>query len=141
MDLKGNEFSSYQLIGKPVLLNYWAIYCAPCVAEMPELNLLKEKYGDKMNFIALTENTCKDDDLIKFLEKHPFNYYILQNAENYKKTLKISAIPRNIFIDKDGYIRYIQGNFPNTAFDPHEGIKEYDDNNYFVKIIEELIKK
>ena len=141
IDLKGNEFSSSQLIGKPTLLNYWAIYCAPCVAEMPELNGLKVKYGDKMNFIALTENTCKDDDLIKFLEKHPFNYYILQNAENYKKTLKISAIPRNLFIDRDGYIRYIQGNFPYTALDPENGIKKYDDNNYFVKIIEELIKK
>lgn len=53
-----------------------------------------------MNFMDLTENTCKDDDLIKFLEKHSFNYYILQNAENYKKkTLKIGAIPRNLFID------------------------------------------
>ncbi|WP_187774930.1 TlpA family protein disulfide reductase [Pedobacter sp. BS3] len=137
-DLRGDEFSSSQLIGKSALLNYWAIYCVPCVAEMPELNKLKEKYGDKMNFVAFTENTCKDDDLIKFLEKHPFNYYILQNAENYKKTLKISAIPRNLFIDKEGYVRYIQGNFPYTAFDLEKGIKKYDDNNYFVKIIEEL---
>jgi cytochrome c biogenesis protein CcmG, thiol:disulfide interchange protein DsbE len=79
--------------------------------------------------------------LINFLEEHPFNYYILQNAENYKKTLKISSVPRNIFIDKTGYIRYIQGNFPYTALDPKNGIKKYEDNNYFVKIIEELIKK
>lgn len=141
IDLKGNEFSSSQLIGKPTLLNYWAIYCTPCIAEMPELNGLKEKYGDKMNFIALTENTCRDDDLINFLEKHPFNFYILQNAENYKKILKISAIPRNLFIDKDGYIRYIQGNFPYTELDMQKGIKKYDGNNYFVKIIEELLKK
>jgi Thiol-disulfide isomerase and thioredoxins len=141
IDLNGNEFSSSHLIGKPTLLNYWAIYCAPCVAEMPELNGLREKYGDRMNFIALTENTCKDDDLIKFLEKHPFNYHILQNAENYKRTLKISAIPRNLFIDKEGYIRYIQGNFPYTALDPENGIKKFDENNYFVRIIEELIKK
>jgi len=141
IDLKGNKFSASHLVGKPTLLNFWAINCAPCIAEIPELNGLKQKYGDKMNFIALTENTCKDDDLIKFLEKHPFNYYMLQNAGNYKKTLKISAIPRTIFIDKDGYIRYIQGNFPYTAYDPKKGIKEYDDDNYFVKIIEELIKK
>ena len=139
IDLKGNEFSSSQLMGKPTLLNYWATYCVPCVAEMPELNGLKEKYGDQMNFIALTENTCKDDHLIEFLEKHPFNYYILQNAERYKKTLKIAAIPRNLFIDKEGYVRYIQGNFPYTALDIQKRIKKYDDNNYFVKIIEELI--
>jgi thiol-disulfide isomerase/thioredoxin len=93
-DINGNEFSSSLLIGKPALLNFWAIYCGPCVAEIPELNGLKEKYGDRMNFLALTENTCKDDDLIKFLEKHPFNYHILQDAEIYLKTLKISALPR-----------------------------------------------
>jgi acyl-CoA-binding protein len=69
------------------------------------------------------------------------NDYILQNAENYKKTLKISAIPRNLFIDKEGYIRSIQGNFPYTAYDPQKGIKKYDDDNYFIRIIEELIKK
>ncbi|MGV3508453.1 MAG: TlpA family protein disulfide reductase [Sphingobacteriaceae bacterium] len=140
-DLKGNAFSSENLMGKPALLNYWAIYCGPCIAEMPELSELKNRYGSEMNFIALTENTCKDDDLLSFLDKHPFNYYILQNAANYKRTLKIDAIPRNIFVDKDGYIRYIQSNFPYTKFDPANGIREYDKNNYFVKIIEELIKR
>lgn len=140
-DLNGNKFSSFQLIGKPTLLNYWAIYCAPCVAEIPELNKLKEKYGDRMNFIALTENICKDDDLIEFTGKHPFNFILLENAEFYKKSLKIRAIPRNLFIDKEGYIRYIQGNFPYIPFDPQKGTKEYNDNNYFVKIIEELIEK
>lgn len=140
-DLNGKEFSSSQLIGKPTLLNFWAIYCSPCVAEIPEMNGLKEKYGDKMNFIALADNTCEEDDLIKFLEKHPFNYQILQNAENYKKALKISSLPRNFFIDRDGYIRYIQGNFPYTVLDLSKGIKKYDDNNYFVRIIEELIKQ
>ena len=140
LDLKGKEFSSTELAGKPTLLNYWAIYCGPCIAEMPELSELKDRYGSEMNFISLTENTL-DDGLIKFLEKHPFNYYILQNAGNYKKTLKIGAIPRNIFIDKEGYVRYIQPNFPYTKYDPENGIREYDKNNYFVKIIEELIKK
>ena len=140
-DMNDNEFSSSQLIGKPALLNYWSTYCAPCVEEIPQLNDLKVKYGDKMNFIALTESTCKKDSLTNFFEKHPFNFYILQNADKYKMTLKIGAIPINIFIDKDGYIRYIQRNFPYSVYDPEKGIKLYDSNNYFVKIIEELVKK
>jgi len=139
-DLSGNVFSSTQLIGKPALINYWAIYCGPCVFEFPQLDELKAKYGDKMNFIAITENTCAGDDLKKFLEKHPFNFYILENGENYKKTLKIGAIPRNIFIDKNGYIRYIQSNFPYEKIDLKTGGRKYSNNNYFVKIIEELIR-
>lgn len=142
-DLQGKDFSFSQLSGKPTLLNIWAIRCPPCVMEIPELNLLKERYGEKMNFIALTENTCKEDSLSKFIERHPFNFVILQNAEYYKKNiLKISSIPRTLFIDKDGYIRYIQANFPYTAIDLKKGIKQYDlNNNYFVTIIEKLIKE
>ena len=139
MDLKGHAFSSSQLMGKPALINYWAIYCGPCIAEFPQLDELKAKYGNKMNFIAITENTCAEDNLKNFFEKNPFNFYILENGENYKKTLKISGIPRNIFIDKDGYIRYIQANFPYEIINLKTGEKKYSNNNFFVKIIEELI--
>lgn len=137
-DLKGNAFSSAELMGKPTLINFWATYCAPCIAEMPQLSELKERYGSEMNFLALTENKCVEDDLINFLIKHPFNYYILQNAEDYKRSIKVDAIPRNIFIDREGYIRYIQAGLPYIKSDPANGISDYH-NNYFVKIIEELI--
>ena len=138
MDLDGKLFSSSKLIGKPTLLNYWAIYCGPCIAEFPQLDELKTKYGNKMNFVAIAENTCPGDTLKNFLKKHPFHFFMLENGERYKKTLKIGAIPRNIFIDKDGYIRYIQGNFPYEALNMETGERKYSDNNYFVKIIEEL---
>jgi len=139
MDLDGKLFSSSKLIGKPTLLNYWAIYCRPCVAEFPQLDALKTKYGTQMNFVAIAEDTCPGDTLKSFLKKHPFHFFMLKNGERYKKTLKIGAIPRNIFIDKDGYIRYIQGNFPYDALNMETGERKYADNNYFVKIIEELI--
>ena len=138
MDLDGKLFSSSKLIGKPTLLNYWAIYCGPCVAEFSQLDELKTKYGNKMNFVAIAEDTCPGDTLKSFLKKHPFHFFMLKNGEWYKKTLKIGAIPRNIFIDKDGYIRYIQGNFPYEALNMETGERKYSDNNYFVKIIEEL---
>lgn len=140
-DLEGVEFTSSRLIGKPTLINFWATYCGPCIAEMPELSRLKEKYGEKMNFLGLTENDSRTDKLVSFLYAHPFNYYILQNAQEYKSMLKISAIPRNIFVDKNGYVRYIKGNFPYIKYDPAEGVREYDENNEFVKVIENLIKE
>ncbi|SMO53469.1 TlpA family protein disulfide reductase [Solitalea koreensis] len=138
-DLNGNEFSSTQLIGKPSLINLWAIACKPCVEEIPKLNELKERYGDKMNFVAITENTCAKDDLKNFLIRKPFNFEMLENGEEYKKTLKIPALPRNIFVDKEGFIRYIQRNYP---FDINRETGEtiYPVNNYFLTIIEELIK-
>ncbi|MDF3076428.1 MAG: alkyl hydroperoxide reductase/Thiol specific antioxidant/Mal allergen [Sphingobacteriaceae bacterium] len=140
-DLEGKEFSSSQMLGKPTLINFGATYCGPCIAEMPDLSRLKEKYSEKMNFLGLTENRKVDHKLVSFLNEHPFNYQILQNAEEYKKALKIGAIPRNIFVDRNGYIRYIKGNFPVTKSDSAKVAREYDENNYFVRIIEKLIKE
>ena len=133
-DIEGNEFSSFQLIGKPTLINFWAISCSPCVAEIPDLNKLEEKYGTLMNFVAITDMSCDKDRMNLFLEKKPFNFKLLyDNLTEYKKNLGVKSIPRNIFIDKEGYIRYIK-----SGYNPINYLKEKDQ---FLNIIEELIKK
>lgn len=140
-DLEGVLFNSSKLMGKPALINYWAIYCKPCIEEMPQLNKLKKKYDSKMNFIALAENTCEKDNLKGFIETHPFDFYNLENAYEYKKTLKIGAIPVNLFIDKKGYIRYIQGNYPIESYNKETNEYIYSENNFFTKIIEKLLSE
>lgn len=136
-NMDGMEISSAELLGKPTLINFWAINCAPCIAEMPQLSRLKERYKDKMNFISITENSKKRDDLAKFLYSKDFNFQVLELGEAYKKELRIKAIPKNLFIDEKGILRYIQGNYPLRS---KSEIVEIDDkDNYFTKIINELI--
>ncbi|WP_339625591.1 TlpA disulfide reductase family protein [uncultured Winogradskyella sp.] len=60
ISLAGNQ-------SKPTLINLWFIQCPGCIAEMPALNRLKEKYEDKVNFISLTFE--QEDDVRKFLKK------------------------------------------------------------------------
>ena len=137
-EIGGKEVSLSQLLGKPTLINFWAIYCGPCIAEMPQLSQLKEKYKEKMNFISITENSANDDHLVDFLKDKNFNFAVLENGQLYKNELKLRALPRNLFLDKDGVLRYIQVNYPvngnSTPLDLN------DKGNYFTKIIEELIK-
>mgnify|MGYP001602847051 CR=1 FL=1 len=137
-ELAGNEVSSVQLLGKPTLINFWATYCGPCIAEMPQLSKLKEKYKDKMNFISITENSATGDNLKDFLQDKNFNFQVLEGGEAYKQALKISVIPKNLFLDKDGVLKYIEGNYP---VDKNSTPIDIDDKaNFFTKIIEELIK-
>lgn len=137
--LSGGEISLDQLLGKPTLINFWATYCGPCIAEMPQLSRLKEKYKDKMNFISITENNAVSDNLKDFLKDKDFNFEVLENAITYKRELKIDAIPKNLFLDKDGVLKYIEGNYPlgngGTPIDID------DEKNLFTKIIKELISK
>jgi thiol-disulfide isomerase/thioredoxin len=138
-DMDGVKVSSSTLLGKPILINFWATSCGPCVAEMPQLSRLKEKYKEQMNFISITENTADEDNLKAFLENKDFNYQVLDGGESYKKELKIRAIPRNLFIDKKGVLRYIQANYPLNA--DRTFVLLGSNDNFFTKIIEKLIKE
>ena len=48
-----------QFQGKPVVLNFWATWCPPCIQEMPSLVQLQKQLGDKVTILAVSED---DDD-------------------------------------------------------------------------------
>ena len=51
---EGKNISENKLIGKPSIINFWFIGCAPCVRELPYFKKLKTKFGNKLNYIAIT---------------------------------------------------------------------------------------
>jgi thiol-disulfide isomerase/thioredoxin len=142
-DLNDKSFSSSQLIGKPTLINIWGIYCRGCIVEMPELNKLKQEYEGKVNFIAICSDGYPSDSIKVFLKKHSFNYYHLVGGFDYCfKTLKISGIPLNLFIDKNGYIREIRSVMQLSSNRPVGNQLNNPDysNLEFGKILEKLLK-
>ena len=57
------------------MLNFWFIGCKPCVAEIPDLNKIKEKFKDKdVAFFAVTFDSKKK--LEEFVIKKPFDFYL-----------------------------------------------------------------
>lgn len=95
---------------KPTLINLWFIGCIGCVEEIPALNRLKEKYADKVNFVALTFD--EKASVVQFLKKKKFNYLHIPNCEDFINEIGSYPYPENIFIDRNGTIRYIEGGLP-----------------------------
>lgn len=88
--------------GKPVLVNYWATWCAPCIAEMPDLQKLFTDYKDKVDFYFITSEEPKV--VRSFLEKENYNlpvYYFLSSPPDL---LKSSSLPTTFLIDAEGKI-------------------------------------
>jgi len=89
------------LKGKIVVINWWATNCAPCIAEIPGLNKLVEKYDD-IEFVSIVNDK---KNLEAFLKKHEFNYKNYLGDEDILGILG-DAFPRNIILNRIGTIVY-----------------------------------
>lgn len=104
-DLRGKEVSLSDLKGKRVFVNFWATWCPPCKAEMPELEKLYQETKDS-DLVIIAVDLGEDKATVqKFIEKNKYNFQVLLDTNNEAAALYgIRSIPTSYFIDKDGYI-------------------------------------
>ncbi len=90
--------------GEPKLLNIWASWCIPCIAEAPQLEALKEE-GVEIIGIAIRDTP---EDVTRFLERHGNPYTRIGADEISALMLEIGAsgVPETYVIDGQGNIRY-----------------------------------
>lgn len=74
-DSNDQPFDPKQLKGKPVVINFWATWCAPCVKEMPLLSALSEEIGDEAVFLGISLD--KLEKVKRFTDKAPVAYPLL----------------------------------------------------------------
>jgi thiol-disulfide isomerase/thioredoxin len=127
-DLDGKLFNSNQLIGKPTLINFWQTNCRGCIAEMPQLDILKEKYKDSVNFISISND--RKDFIIMLLSSRGFTFKQLLDDQDYiKETLNISGFPTNLFLDRKGILREIKNSYEVDTLRLHDTgyLDEYEE--------------
>lgn len=89
---------------KPVYLNFWASWCPYCVEEMPAIEEMYKKYGDRLHFAAVTVDQEKED-AAAFVQKQRLTLPIYTGDLNKIGTkFNLDAIPRSVLIGKDGRI-------------------------------------
>ena len=94
--------------GKVVFINFWATWCAPCVAEMPSIEELYGKYKDNPDVVfAMINLEMKEDKVRKFINKKEFTFPIyFPNETRLPKIYESSGIPTTFVLDKEGFIAY-----------------------------------
>ncbi len=90
--------------GGPKLLNIWASWCLPCIAEAPQLEALKEE-GVEIIGIAIRD---KPEDVAQFLERHgnPYTRIAADEISSLMIEIGASGVPETYVIDGAGNIRY-----------------------------------
>lgn len=138
VDIDGNRANSKDLKDRVIFLNFWFTRCAPCIAEMPELNQIKEMY--KNQEIAFISMAPEEESLIKaFLKKHPFTFQHIADADDFLKLFG-TGFPKNILIDKEGIIRYIGGGLVSVYAKNHDN-RDLSESVILEKLEELLSKK
>jgi len=101
-DLENREFTFEEVKGKVVLINFWATWCPPCVAEMPSLQDLYNDYGDKMIFMFVAQD--QEIRVERFLKKGDYHLPVYYEGSTTPKQLFSKNIPSTYIIDKEGKI-------------------------------------
>ena len=104
-DLDGKPLSLAEGKGKIVLLNFWATWCGPCRAEIPDLVDLQKRYADKLEIIALATDEDDADEVRRFVMGAGINYRVAMTSDQVRMAYGgIAALPTSFVIDTQGRI-------------------------------------
>lgn len=118
IDQYGNTHTLSDYKGKTVFLNFWATWCPPCRAEMPEIQEIYEEYGGNESDVIIlgiaSPNYGREgsaEDIASFLEDNGYSYPVVMDEGGLSAyDYGVSAYPTTFMIDKEGNVfGYVTG--------------------------------
>lgn len=104
-DLNGWTVSSDQWRGKVTLVNFWATWCAPCRAEIPELIALQDKYRDRLQIIGVSQDEGSVEAVERFVAEQKINYVVVMATPELQKSFPgVFGLPTTFLLDRDARI-------------------------------------
>ena len=106
-DLRGRRLRLSDYRGKVVLLNFWATWCPPCRAEMPELVAWQKQYGARgLQIIGITQPPLRRAGVRKLARRLKVNYPLVFGSKRTARAFGVrEVLPVTIVIDRRGKVR------------------------------------
>jgi thiol-disulfide isomerase/thioredoxin len=99
-DLSGTVHDLSESKGKVVLINFWATWCPPCIAEMPSLQKLYEAYGDRVDFYFVSSEAPQK--LRDFMKKKGYTFPVYVQGYQEPTAIETTSLPTTYVISKSG---------------------------------------
>jgi len=106
-DINGKTVNLSVFKGKVILLNFWATWCPPCRAEIPELIKWQKEYENQgLQIIGITYPPTNRTKVRRFVRQNEINYPILFGSKKTKEIFtSADTMPFSVVIDRDGQIK------------------------------------
>lgn len=120
LDLDGNEVSLSDFVGQPVIVNFWAEWCAPCRSEMPEFQRAFEAHHEEDGLVILAVNQADPENVIRefFYDEMELTFTPLMD-DRVEVAVEYGAfrtLPTTVFITPEGIVSRLYRGPLNQAF-------------------------
>lgn len=102
IDKDGNRVRFESFKDRVVLVNFWATWCPPCVAEMPGLQELYDLYGDKVSFLFVT--TDNKQRVLDFVRNRDYTFPVYFEVSRSPAPMISRSLPSTYIIDQNGKV-------------------------------------
>ena len=111
--LGGERVKSADLLGKVVVLDFWATWCGPCLQELPLFQATVDRWADRPEVVFLAVSVDGDDDVVrKFIKENEYDFPVARNRQ-VSADFGVSGYPTVVIIGREGRIQY-----RHVGFDP-----------------------
>ncbi|MGK7345159.1 MAG: TlpA disulfide reductase family protein [Candidatus Nitrospinota bacterium M3_3B_026] len=106
-NLSGKEVSISDFEGRPLIVNFWASWCVPCVEEMPRFEQTYETWKSKgLEIVAINLKESREV-AEKFMKENGYSFItLLDKSGEASDKFQVFGLPTTFFIDREGIIRY-----------------------------------
>jgi len=103
--LGGGRVSLEALRGRPVLIDFWATWCEPCVLEIPELNALQQELGATgVRILAISIDTLPPEELARWVDERGIEYPVALGPVDLATAYGADAFPFHVLLGPDGTV-------------------------------------
>lgn len=110
----GTQVSLDSLLGKPVVLNFWASWCRPCRKEMPAFQQVSDELGGRVQVVGLASDDG-EADARRFADANSIRYTLGLAPDGLAASMGVFGLPSTFFIDAEGTI--VEAHFGELSHD------------------------